>query len=108
MIPTSVEILDKITLSIEDIPLSNADLAAISTALSNPSVIKYLKHLKNDLYKDHTEIDLKTYFANKELYAMQQVFVKGGINVIETLLQIHKKQPTQGVANATSTPTRNT
>jgi len=107
MIPTSIEILDKITISIDEIQLSSADLAIISTAFSNPSVIKYLKHLKNGLYQDHTQIDLKTYFENKDLYALQQVFVKGGINVVETLLQIHKNQPTQGVGNASGTPTRN-
>jgi len=111
MIPTSIAVLDKIVIQVEQIELTNPDLLTISATFSHPSVIKYLKHLKNDLYQDHAQIDLKTYYENKELYALQQVFVKGGINVIETLLQIHKNQSTpqspQGVTNATGTATRN-
>jgi len=97
MIPLSIEAIDEICISVEQITLSPADLKAIETVFSNLSAVKYLNYLKNSLYQDHTQIDLKTYSENKELYALQQVFVKGGINVIETLLQIHKNLPTQAV-----------
>jgi hypothetical protein len=94
MIPSTIEAIDHIHIIIEPIVVTKEDAVAIEVAFKNPSVIKYLKHLKADLYQDHVRIDLKTYFENKELYAAQQIFVKGGINVIETLLQIHKNQPT--------------
>jgi hypothetical protein len=114
MIPSSIDFIDGIVITVEPITLMEADIKAIQTALSSPSVVKYLNHLKCGLYQDHANIDLKTYSENRDLYAMQQVFVKGGINVIETLLQIHKNQPTSnpnavtGATNAAGNTNRNT
>lgn len=99
MIPQSIELIDDIKIKFTPIHITPEDMKAIETVFKNPSVVKYLEYLKQDLYKDHVNIDLKTYIQNKELYAAQQVFVKGGINVLETLLLINKGQPTTGAAS---------
>lgn len=82
--------IDKITISFEPINFTKEDIDTVATILSNPSFKKYLKHLEQDIASSHYKVPLQDFVRGEKEFAIKQAFVKGMLNVTQTLLNFTK------------------
>lgn len=75
--------------------LTDAELKVIQEVFSSGTVKKYLNYLLWDLIKDHANIPIPTLSSDLMEAAIKQAFVKGNLNIIQTLLSIQKPKPPQ-------------
>jgi len=99
-IPFSIKSIDAISISYEVQALSKEDLVIIEQVFRHPSVVRYLKFLEADILNDYHKIPLEQAISNIQEFMCKTAFVKGTVNVTQTLLQIHKSTP----ANPTNVP----
>lgn len=91
-----VDDINNFIISYEPITFSRDEYHLIDQAFRHPSVIKYLKHLEQDILNDFNKIPLSMLIESPQEMLLKQAFVKGTINVTQTLLAIHKGSPLTG------------